>query len=208
MPRRSFRRGRKRSVAWIPGFSTADTSAPSSSRLMSFAVVAAGFPNTWGSAIQLTVDSDLSMHGGEDAVMTRIRGRLFFSDGRVNAGAGLAANSFQLQALVVQAQVTPSGAGGTAAMPTDYTTSSGLGADNILWSDTVIVPSTTTSGVGTNLDNIGWEGRMLEVDVRAKRKVQSDAHILLWFQMVLAAGSTGADMRVRGNLRMLMMRSR
>jgi len=205
--RRRFRRGpgvRRRTVAWVPGVTTFDQAGNASSRLITLTAFVAPAAGTFATAIALTDDADLSMHGGEDAVLTRIRGKLFFSDGRVNAGAGLAANSFQLRVGVVQTDISPS----LAVTPLDLTTSAGLGNDNILWLEDVIVPSTDTSGVGTAMDNIGWDGRHLLVDVKAKRKLQSDRQIVIWFQGVPPAGAIGMDFRLRGGLRSLLMRSR
>lgn len=207
MPR-SFRSARrKRSVAWIPGLTTYDTAAATAlrQRQVSLTVVNAAVPDTVGAAIALTDDTDLSMHGGEDAVITRIRGRLYFSDGRIDAGAGLTASAFQVRVIVAQQNITP----GAQTMPMDFTTSDGLGNDTILYYNDVIVPSTVTSGAGTGMDAIEWGGRMLELDVKAKRKLQSDNQIVLWFQTVInAPTANGGDFILRGGLRMLLMRSK
>lgn len=205
--RRRFKSARrKRSVAWIPGITTFDTGvAATNSRLVALAALSAAVPNTWGVALAVTDDTDLSMHGGEDAVLTRIRGRLFFSDGRVNSGAGLAASAFQLRVAVTQTDITPA----LAVTPFDFTTSAGLGNDNILWMDSVLVPSVVTTGAGTNIDTVDWEHFQLDIDVRAKRKLQSDRQVVLWFQSVFNGGTvTAVDFRLRGGLRSLLMRSR
>jgi len=206
--RRTFRRSarRRRSVAWIPGVTTFDTVAGERSRLITLAALSAAAPNTWAVAVAVTDDTDLSMHGGEDAVLTRIRGTLFFSDGRIDSGAGLAASGFQLRVSVVQTDITPA----LAVTPFDTTTSAGLGNDNVLWQGHVVVPSTVTTGAGTGADLIDWQGRSLELDVRAKRKLQSDRQVVIWFQTVMpgGGGTAGCDFRLRGGLRSLLMRSR
>lgn len=201
MRRRNFRGvRRKRSVAWIPGFTTYDTAAGNSSRGVTLTVVRAAVPNTFGAAIQMTTNTDLSLHGGEDAVITRVVGRLYFSDG---TGAVGAATSYQLRVVLCQQDINPDGT--TSAV--DFTTSDGLGHDSILWLGDVTVPSTNTAGVGTNMDNIEWHGRMLDIDARAKRKLQSDSQLILWFQTVTPAAAARAFV-VRGGLRMLLTRSR
>lgn len=207
MRRRSFRSARrKRSVAWIPGLTSYDTAGatPLNRRIINLDSLSAGAPDTFGAAVQMTTDTDLGLHGGEDAVLTRIRGRLFFSDGRVNSGAGFAATSFQLRVVLCQQNITPAG----ATMPMDFTTSDGLGNDTILWFSDVIVVSTVTTGV-TGLDLIDWQGRSLDIDCKAKRKLSSDNPLILWFQTVFDVASvTDVDFTLRGGLRMLMMRPR
>lgn len=205
--RRAFgrRRGR-RTVAWLPGLTTYDTAANVRARLVVLTQVNTAVPNTFGAVIALTTDSDLSQHGGEDAVLTRIRGRLMFTDGGIDVGAGFAANAFQLRVAVMQADVVENG----STMPVDITSSWGLGRDDILWSQDVTVSSVATTGVGTALDSIFFSGShaFLDIDVRARRKVQSDRHVMLWFQTVAPAGATGIQFYLRGTARLLMMRSR
>lgn len=201
---RRFRSGRgrrvRRSVAWIPGFNTYDTVAQSRARGVDLNPIVTG-SNTFGAAISLTTDTDLTLHGGEDAVLTRIRGKLFFSDGSQDTGSGGAVASFQVRVVITVADFTEAG----TTTPFDYTTSAGLGNDNILWYSDVIVPSTQTSGVGTGMDNIDWNGRSLDIDVKAKRRIQSDRHIILWFQTVGVTNQVDGDFVLRGGLRMLLM---
>lgn len=207
MRRRSFRggRARKRSVAWVPGLTTLDTVAFQNSCLLALTSLSAAAVNTFGAAIALTDDVDLSMHGGEDAVLTRVRGTLMFSDGRLDSGAGPAAAGFQLRVVVTQTDITP----GLAVTPFDYTTSAGLGNDNILWMGDVLVDSGVTTGVGTGIAAIDWTRKCLDIDVKAKRKLQSDRHVVVWFQTVQRQSTTvGLDLRLRGGLRSLLMRSR
>lgn len=208
---RRFRSARRRraSVAWIPGLTTYDTAAATAARarLVSLGVVSALVPDTWGAAIGMTTDTDLSLHGGEDAVIERIRGRLYFSDGAINSGAGLAASAFQLRVVLTKQNITPAG----NVMPTDFTTADGMGDDTILWMKDVLVPSVVTSGAGTNIDTVNWEAFMLDVDVKAKRRLQSGNQLILWFQTVSESGggaTTAIQFVMRGGLRMLMKRPR
>lgn len=204
MRRRSFRsgRGRRRSVAWIPGLTTYDTANGLNARAITLAVVRAAVPNTFGAAVQMTTDADLSLHGGEDAVITRILGRLYFTDG---TGAVGAATGYQLRVVLAYQDVNPDGT--TAA--TDFTTSDGLGIDNILWEKDVIVSSVATAGAGTGLDGIVFtEGfGMLDIDCKAQRKLQSNSQLILWFQTVTPAAAARAFV-LRGGLRMLLKRPR
>lgn len=172
-------------------------------------VSAALYANVFGAAIGLTTDADLSMHGGEDAVFTRCRGRLGFTTGRVDSGAGPAATTFLLRVAIVQADTVVTG-GGTNTMPFEFVSSNGLGQDDILWTSDVIVSGTSvleaagaTVPLGTSMDYV------LDVDVKAKRKLQSDRQVFIWFQTVFDDVTvTSADFRLWGSLRILLMRSR
>lgn len=202
MRRRSFRRSaKKRKVSWLEGVSTYDEATGVSSRLLALSNLTG---LVWGANIGVVIPTDLPMHGGEDAVLTRIRGRIGFTDGRKNAGAGVAAFGFQMRVLLVKSDFIP--ALGTVS-PFNYVTSAGLGADNILWFADVIVPNGSSGAAGAGYDNIinGSLERWLEIDVQAKRRVDGDSAILLWFQTVFPAGTTGADFRLIGGLRTLLM---
>jgi len=196
---------RRRSVAWIPGVTGYDIPGFQTSRLINLSQVAAGlYPNVFGAAIGLTTNTDLSLHGGEDAVMTRIVGRLGFTTGRVNAGAGVAATTYLLRCVVAQTDNTDTG----SVMPFEYLSSNGMGNDDIMWFRDIIVPGTSvleqtgaTAPGGTQTD---YE---LDVDIGVKRKIESNRQLVLWFQTVFDAGTfVAADFRLYGGLRMLMMR--
>lgn len=203
---RSFRRGSKRSVAWIPGFSGMDPLGGTFARFLQLTALGVAANNTWAAAVQLTTDTDLSMHGGEDAVLQRIRGNFAFIDGQRNAGAGLVQNSFLLRCCVICVDVPIPG----TISPFEYVDSAGLGADNILWMRDMVVPSTALGVTGTGLDaqEYGDGGRFAFVDVKAKRRIQSDRQVFLTMQTVLPAGTTAAQMRLLGHLRILLKRPR
>jgi len=196
-----FRRGRKRSVSWVDGITT--YGAAENSRLIT--LTQAGFAaNQWGATTGAVVASDLPFHGGEDAVVTRVVGRLGFMEGRRNAGAGLAATGYQLR--VVVAQVPTEGA---TIFSEDFTTSAGLGSEKILWFRDVIVSATAIGATGGGYDTAFTSGPFwTEVDVSAKRKVQQDSTIIVWYQTVFPGGTSGADFRLLGGLRTLLMRPR
>jgi len=164
-----------------------------------------GFVNLWGVSIGVVLPPDLPMHGGEDAVLTRTVGRLAFMDGRRDAGAGVAAAGYQMRLLIVQSDVLPVG-GGFAPTPFDFTSSVGMGNDDILFMRDVIVPN-----VGIGAAGAGYEAATgglevwTEFDVTAKRKIQEDRGVILWLQTVLPAGTTAADFRMLGGLRSLLM---
>jgi len=205
MRRRFVRRSaRRRTVAWVPGVTTYDPTSAGERRFRLQTLASVGGTNTWGGAIQVTDDLDLSMHGGEDAVLTRIRGHLFFFRGRRDSGAGFAANAFPLRVVISQSDVLAAG----TISPFEYTTSYGLGADNILFETDVIVSSSDPGVAGTGFDAIAWEGRHIDFDVKAKRKLQSDRHVYLWFQTAAPGGTTAMDFSFVGSLRTLIMRSR
>lgn len=199
--RRAFgRRSGKRSVGWIDGFSCYDDAAGVAERTFALAGPIAGTVSTWGVAVILVVPADLSLHGGEDAVVERIRGTLFFFGARVNSGAGFANTSFPLR--VVVAMHEPEAAG---TFREAFTRSVDMGQDRIMWEGETFATS-DTHGAGQVFD---WDQPWrLEVDVRAKRKVQQDNLVVLYMQTVLPAGTTAAEYKMAGGLRTLMKRPR
>lgn len=185
----------------MPGFSCFDTIAATSSRLFGFAGPIAGTANTWGVAVQMVTAADLTLHGGEDAVLTRIRGRLIFWAGRKNAGAGLAPWTFGLRVVCAMHSQVPANTFGE-----EFVTSAGIGDDAILWTGETVV----SSGVG--IDSVTATGSdqfwPLDIDVKAKRRITEDSVPTFFFQSIFPAGTTGADMRITGGLRTLLMRPR
>jgi len=206
--RRNFSRGRRfrrrRSVAWIPGVTGYDLVTPDTTRLIGLTQVSAAlYPNVFGAAIGLTTNTDLTLHGGEDAVMTRIVGRLGFTAGRINQGAGLAAATFICRSIVAQTDTTDTG----AVMPFEYLSSNGLGNDDIMSFHDFIVPGTSIlENTGAAVPLGTQPSYEFDYDVSVKRKVDSNRQIVLWFQTALAGAFVGADFRMYGGLRMLLMR--
>lgn len=199
----------KRSVAWLPGLSGYDGTAGTFSRLITLAALP-GAANIFAAVVQMTLDADLALHGGEDAVLIRTVGRLGFMEGRRNAGAGLAAAGFQMRVALLASDARFDGASG-ALVGTQFNllASEGMGIDDIMQMTDVIVPITAIGGAGAGFElATGTMQTWLDWDVKAKRKVQANKHVFLWFQTVCAAGTTGADFRLLGGLRMLMMRPR
>lgn len=200
--RRAFgRRRAKRSVAWIDGFSGFDTTVPTDSRTLPLSVVLAAAPNTWGAAVELVNPTDLTEHGGEDAVLTRIRGRLGFFHGRRDTGAGFANFGFFARMLIVQSDADVA----RRIMPFDYTTSYGLGQDDILWMKDILVPASGDPWTESSPATGSFNEYIHEVDVKAKRRVQKDRPILFWLQTVVG-GATALDCRFMGGLRALLAR--
>jgi len=203
--RRAFGRSPgKRSVAWIPGFSAYDDPGGAFSRLMTLAGPIPGSTSTWGAAVQLTVDQDLQLHGGEDAVFQRLRGTFFFVEGRRNTGAGNVATSFPLRVVVYQCEILPGGTFNNV-----FTTSAGLGDDDILWTGEVLVSSVPQGATFTGLDTatVRSGAHYLDIDVRAKRKLSSNRQLVMAFQTSIG-GTTGLDFRLLGGVRMLLKRPR
>jgi len=197
---RSF--GRKRSVAWLPGFSGMDDAGGASARTMSFAGPVAGTAHTWSIASVLVVPAvDLPMHGGEDSVLERIRGYLSFSKGQRDAGAGFGNWSFSVRVVVAQHEALPA-----ATFGEEFVTSVGLGQDQILWCGETIC--TADGGIDTT-GFVDWDQIWrMDIDVRAKRKVQENSPIVLYFQTAAPAGTVALKMQVNGHLRTLMKRPR
>jgi len=203
--RRWARRGRarRRSVSWIDAITTYDSGTGVSSRLL--ALTNTGLPaNVFGATIGVVLASDLPLAGGEDAVLTRLVGRLGFVEGRVNSGAGLAAFGYQMR--VVVAQVSADAAG---IFSDNFISSAGMANDKILYMRDTVVSPTAIGAVGAGYENmVGNFERWVDVDVRVKRKITVDMQIILWFQTVFPPGTTGADFRLLGGLRTLLMRPR
>lgn len=190
----------KRSVSWIAGFSGMDDANGTPERVFAFAGPVAGTVTTWGVAVELVGSNDLTFSGGEDAVVSRIRGRLFFYAGRRNAGAGFAVASFPLRVAIYQHEVLPA-----LTFNEAFTRSTDLGQDRILHlQDTIVTGDTYGAGQGFDWD----QPHRIDIDVKAKRKVQNDNTIVLAFQTVFPGGTTAADMKVAGSLRTLLMRPR
>lgn len=199
--RRAFnRRSGKRSVSWVDGFSTTDDAAGTNVRTVSLTGPIPGTAHTWSAVSELVGAADLTFHGGEDAVLSRIRGTLIFGTARVNSGAGFAAKSFPLQLVCAQHAKQ-----GGAAFNEEFLTTSGLGRDDILWTGATWATSDTHAGASTWDFDQPWR---IEVDVKAKRRVQVDHTIAFYFQTVLPGGTTAADFEVSGFLRTLLMRPR
>jgi len=200
--RRFFRgRKRKRSVSWIDGITSYDGAAGTNTRLITLL----NFPgtNVWAASIGLVIPADLPFAGGEDAVLTRVVGRLGFMEGRRDAGAGPAALGFQMRVTIAQTDFQPAG----AVTPWDFTTSVGMGNDDIMSEWDVVVPNMGIGAAGGGYDTAaGGMERWLEVDVSAKRKVQQDRCVVVWFETVFGVGTVGADFRLLGGLRSLLMR--
>jgi len=200
--RRGARR-QKRTVAWIDGLTGMDISGAGgvNYKTVALTVVDAAVPLTLGSATALTVPADLYGHGGEDAVITRIRGRLRLFGGTLDTGAGPAAVSFPLRISICKSDLSSDGA---RVMPTDLVTSAGLGRDNILWMTEVNVSAYTGFDSSTSYEAAHY----IDIDVRAKRKLQMDSQLNLWFHTTKVAVWTSQSVRMSGYLRMLLMRPR
>lgn len=204
--RRRFGRSRsRRAVAWIPGYSSMDPINGTFWKTLVFAALP-GSVNTWAAAVQLTVDADLSMHGGEAAVLQRIRGMFAFAQCERNAGAGFAANSALCRVCIVTVDVPIPG----TIAGFEYVDSAGLGYDNLLWTRDMVLPSTAMGVTGTGLDatEYGDGARWAFCDVKAKRRLKNDRQVFLTLQTVLPAGTTAFQVRFLGHLRILLKRPR
>jgi len=201
--RRSFARRPKRSVSWIPGFSGASLTAPSQARNFSMTALSTA-PNVTAAATILVNDADLSMHGGEDAVITRIRGTLWLY-GAVWDGAAPAGTWARV--IVALTDVDPSG----NVFPAEYMSAQGLGRDEIMWCQDAFVSNTSLPGNGTGANTETGTLPMacrVDVDIKARRRLQSDQVPVLWFQCVKSGASGVTTLTVAGSLRMLLRRPR
>lgn len=197
-------RGRrlKRSVNWTPGVTDFNTTGPAQARICTWAAIAAG-SNTYFFLSGILGDADLAQHGGEDAVVTRIRGRLRFWNSRFTVASPVQGTCF-VRTLVVMLQITEAGA---AFMP-DYTTSDGLGRDEVMWSKDHLIsgPVLAATDSAQNCD-AGW----IDIDVKAKRRCQNRYYPVLVHQTVapgMGAANVPVDFVRAGGIRTLLMRPR
>lgn len=199
--RRGFRRGfgrRKRSVSWTPGITELQTTVPLQTRTTTFAILSGG-SNTYAASFALLGDSDLQLHGGEDAVVVRIRGRLRLYGARIATDT-----ASPLFARIVIAQMQVNEAGSVDAI--DYTTQTGLGRDDIMWCKDILIGATTLNASTTPMDCD--PGLWHDIDVRAKRKLASGWVPSLWIQTCKAGANVPQDFQLAGGLRTLLMRPR
>lgn len=202
--RRFGSRRAKRSVSWIDGLNTYDNVAPTNARVVTLAALP-GVANIWFASFALTTAADLTLHGGEDAVLVRTVGRLGFFAGRRDAGAGFANFGFQMRVVLAQVDVDPtSGLSGARI----WTSSQALGSDDILHSRDVLVHGIPVGAAGAGYDAVGYNILHEDFDIRVKRKLQVDRLVTLVMQTVLPAGTTAADFVLLGGLRMLVQRPR
>lgn len=209
--RRSFgSRRTKRSVGWIDGITAFTTGGTNlQSRLISMAPLTTG-STTQAAAISVTLTEDLQSHGGEDAVLERIRGRFLLWNARQNVPTSPAAvvGGFVMRVVLAATDVIDPSTSTVA--PDLYLDSAGLGRDNILWYRDVLVSGSNLTGTGgtgaaeTSTINDFW----FDIDVRAKRKLQNDKQIVIWFQTQVAALTPNLDFRMLGGMRTLLKRPR
>lgn len=205
--RRSFSRRpwsgrRKRSVAWIPGLTGLNTSAPAQAKTLAFAQI--GASNTYGGAIGLTNEEDLKAHGGEDCVLYRMVYDLWFYGFTYNE---VGPSITHARLLFVQEDTNLAG----ELLAVDYTTSEGIGRDNILHERELHIGSTnldTSSGAG------GWDPAIfsfatrVQGEVKSRRKLQADRQLFLWVQTVRSGALIPTAVTYSGSVRMLLARPR
>lgn len=192
--RRGF--GRKRSVNWTPGFSGLDQAGTADS-LHSLYTNTVG--NVYTVAYTLTADSDLQLHGGEDAVVVRMEYELYFFN---STKATVTAQDFAGRLVFVQEETTAS----NAIPPVDYTSSAGLGRDNILHTRDFLLSS--VGAIGNEAHRGAQHANWLRGDIKVKRKLQSGNHIYMVVQTVKSGANVPEGFNVAGHVRTLLMRPR
>jgi len=189
-------------VAWIPGVSGLDPSAPAQAKVLTLTSLSTS-TNTYAAALILVNDADLSMHGGEDAVMTRIRGQLWFYGQTYDTG-GPAGTWARL--VIALSEVDSSG----NVFPAAYSDGPGLGRDEIMWErDILVTPATILcNGSGTGAETTSLYSARIDVDVKAKRRLDSAKVPVLWYQTVKSGAAVPTAVTYAGGLRMLLRRPR
>lgn len=203
--RRARRFGMRRpraSVAWIPGVSGLDPTAPAQAKVLTLTSLSTS-ANTYAAALILVNDADLSMHGGEDAVMTRIRGSLWFY-AQTYDSAGPSGTWARL--VIALSEVDSSG----NVFPAAYSDGPGLGRDEIMWErDILVTPATVLcNGSGTGAETTSLYSARVDVDVKAKRRLDSAKVPVLWYQTVKSGAAVPQQVTYAGGLRMLLRRPR
>lgn len=202
--RRPFRRMRRKlSTSWIPGLSGLNTAAPAQAKTLALTASPAA-ANSYGAAIILTTSEDLKLHGGEDCTVQRIRGRLWFYGMTYDANppAGTWA-----RVVIAQQDVDPAG----NILFLDYTTSVGLGDDNILHTEDLYVSSATAPQDGgtdaPNRSTLPLTTR-IDIDCKARRRLTEEKQLVFWFQTVKSGTAIPTQVTYAGGLRMLLKRPR
>lgn len=170
----------------------------------------APFNNVQTAAIDVVLQNDMQMHGGEDCVLERMRGRFLLFNARSGVGGTPASvtGGFVVKCVIALTEVVDDTT--SLLSPTPFVDSQGLGRDNILWQRDVLVSGTTILGSGSSVAgefdtlNDYW----FEIDVKAKRRIQENQTIILWFQTVIGALTPNLDFRMVGGLRTLLKRPR
>lgn len=206
--RRFGRRARRRTV-WITGFpfSNGQTDAQ-----QSFTGNATTAPTTAGflATAQVIGDPagsvapgnlDLLLAGGEEAVLTRIIGHLWFGGGKNEAGAaggGVLRCAFVLREFRQDL---------TSIVPVDLWGPSDLGNEDILWMDQVAVSGDTLASNGATGIN-GAPARqfpsMLTIDVKAKRKLAQERTVIFQMQSATNIGIALKTWNIMGYWRTLL----
>jgi len=195
--RRFGGRGRRRSVAWIPGYSTNSVIAPVSSAFAQALALVPGSANTYGFGFALVNQTDLSLHGGEDAVIVRILGRLSFFRCLTAGAAGVTGN------FGVTISMEDTTAGQQAVR--EWIDSDAYGRDDVMFHDNGWVDGNDWLA-GANFSSAVNMRSTIEFDIKAKRKIQQDRQPFLNWQLVTPLVPTTVS--VAGHLRMLLMRPR
>lgn len=203
--RRRFRRfgmRRRASVAWIPGVTGLNPSAPSQAKTLALSALSTS-PNTYAAAIILVNDDDLKLHGGEDAVFMRARGTLWL----YGAVATEVVDGWWARVVIALSEVD---AGGNV-FPAVYTDGAGLGRDEIMWEQDCFISTATSPQGGITAGNVLTTLPLtarIDIDVKAKRRMDSGKVPVLWIQTVKSGSAEPQQITYAGGLRMLVRRPR
>lgn len=190
--RRTFRRGSKRSVSWLPGqiASNLGQTDRSVTNLISTPGASGGC-----AFLALVTALDLPLHGGEDAVVTRIVGDIHLIGGR--GGIPIAPVGGFLHVSILQKEVDSQLA---TTVEQNMFHFLNQGKDNVLFDCTLWCPALP---VGVPLIQ-PWP-ISIHIDTGVRRKVQEDNEIFLCFSSAGPIGDSLIDeVTWAGGLRVLL----
>ena len=184
-----------------PGVSGLDPTAPAQAKVLTLTSMSTS-TNTYAAALILVNDADLSMHGGEDAVMTRIRGSLWFY-GQAYSDTGHPARGRGWSSRCPKSIRQETSIPRRTAMARAW-------AGTRSWErDILVTPATILcNGSGTGAETTSLYSARVDVDVKAKRRLDSAKVPVLWYQTVKSGASVPTQVTYAGGLRMLLRRPR
>lgn len=196
---RGFARRAKRSVSWARGISSWDGTVPIQTRLWTFS--AGPIAGVRHSSTLLVDNTDINEHGGEDTVLERVRGRLVFHIGQTDVGAAL---DFHCLFSIVQLDASATG----AVNNLDFTSSEGLGFDQILWQQYFYVSRLNLLTSAVTASSLVGQLGVVDVDCKAKRKLTRNRLIYIDISTTNEGAVVVGSCRSAGALRVLLKRPR
>lgn len=206
---RGGRRARRRTV-WVSGFAfsgggtEAGTQSSGIATIGMNATVAPFTPGNLrlaplvgdpGAAAYGASNADILLAGGEECVLTRVVGDLWFGNGKDQVGGA--------QAGLLRLAICMRSIAQGSAIGLDLFSSSDLGSEDILWSAQVVVDTNALFGAGITRLSVAFPERV-QFDVKARRRIAEGRTPFLQYQSATTGGLQLKTFDVTGYLRMLL----